>query len=359
MLQNEECPLFFRMISHRTEKNSMRIEQDFSLKEYNTFHLPIRARWFMEYENEEELDKILRDEYFRECRHMHIGGGSNLLFLGDYDGVVLHSAIKGFRVTEETDRYVLLRVGAATVWDEVVAHCVSMGWAGVENLSHIPGETGAASIQNIGAYGTEIKDVIETVEAYEVETGEKRNFTHEACRYGYRSSIFKVEEEGRYIVTHVTLKLSKQPQFSLSYGNLKDALSAYPEITLDAVRKSVIAIRKEKLPDPGVIGNAGSFFMNPVISSELFGILKKNYPDIPSYPAQENMVKIPAGWLIEQCGFKGKSYGEVGVYDKQALVLVNLGEATGTDIAMLAESIRREVARNFGIEIVPEVKYVG
>lgn len=337
----------------------MRIEQDFSLKEYNTFHLPVRAKWFMEYENEEDLDKILCDEYFRECRHVHIGGGSNLLFLGDYDGIVLHSAIKGFQVTEEDDRCVLLRVGAATVWDDAVAHCVSNGWGGVENLSHIPGETGAASIQNIGAYGTEIKDVIETVETYDVETGEKRIFSNEACRYGYRSSIFKTEYENRYVVTYVTLKLNKQPQFSLAYGNLKEALSFYPEITLDVVRQAVIAIRKQKLPDPEVIGNAGSFFMNPVISSELFGILKKNFPDIPSYPAEGNSVKVPAGWLIEQCGFKGKSYGPVGVYEKQALVLVNFGEATGTDIAMLAESIRKEVIRNFGVEIVPEVKYIG
>lgn len=337
----------------------MRIEQDFSLKEYNTFHLPVRTRWFMEYENEEDLDKILRDEYFRDCRHLHIGGGSNLLFLGDFDGIVMHSAIKGFQVTEENDRYVLLRVGAATVWDEVVAYCVANGWAGVENLSHIPGETGAASIQNIGAYGVEIKDVVETVEAYEVETGKKQVFTNEACRYAYRSSIFKTEYENRYIVTHVTLKLGRYPQFSLSYGNLKEALSTCPEITLDTVRQTVINIRKQKLPDPDVIGNAGSFFMNPVISPELFGILKEHYPGIPFYPATGNTVKIPAGWLIEQCGFKGKSYGPVGVYEKQALVLVNLGEATGTDIAMLAESIRKEVARNFGVEIVPEVKYIG
>lgn len=336
----------------------MRIEENFLLKEYNTFHLPVSTQWFMEYESEEDLEKIISDEYFRSCQRVHIGGGSNLLFLGNYKGIVLHSAIKGFQITEEDDTHVLLRVGAATNWDEVVAYCVSNGWGGVENLSFIPGETGAAAIQNIGAYGVEIKDVVEKVEAYNQHTREKQVFTNEACQYGYRSSIFKTDYENEYFVTYVTLRLSKNPVFSLSYGNLKEALAHSAGITLDTIRQTVISIRQRKLPDPEVIGNAGSFFMNPVVSPALFEILKQHYPDIPSYPAANNHVKVPAGWLIEQCGFKGKSYGSVGVYDKQALVLVNLGEATGTEIAMLAESIRAEVARTFGVEIVPEVKYI-
>lgn len=337
----------------------MRIEQDFLLEKYNTFHLPVRTQWFMEYDNEDDLLKILRDEYFQECSKVHIGGGSNLLFLEDYSGVVLHSAIKGIHVTEESEDGIKLRIGAAEVWDDVVAFCVSKGWGGIENLSLIPGETGAAAIQNIGAYGVEVKDVVEMVEVYNLQTHKKHIFTKEECRYGYRSSIFKTEYENQFIVTYVTLRLAKNPEFSVSYGNLREELQQYPEISLASIREAVIAVRKRKLPDPGELGNAGSFFMNPLISTDLFEIIKQHYPDMPYYPTVDGKVKVPAGWLIEQCGFKGKSFGTVGVYEKQALVLVNLGGASGSDIALAAESIRSEVVKNFGIEISPEVKYIG
>ncbi|MDD4515558.1 UDP-N-acetylmuramate dehydrogenase [Massilibacteroides sp.] len=337
----------------------MKLEQNYSLKEHNTFHLQVKARWFMEYENEDELIKILQDEYFQESQSIHIGGGSNLLFLGDYNGVILHSAIRGIKVKEETDTSVTLRIGAAELWDDVVAYAVKNGYSGIENLSLIPGETGAAAIQNIGAYGVEIKDVIESVEAYNQLDIVKRIFSKEECKYGYRSSFFKNEHNDPYIITYVAIRLSKQPSYTLEYGNLKEELSAYDEINLTNIRDAVIAIRKNKLPDPKEQGNAGSFFMNPVVSMTKYNHLKSTFGEFPHYVISDTEVKIPAGWLIEQCGFKGKKHGTVGVYEKQALVLVNLGEATGDEIALAAESIRMAVEQKYGISLVPEVKYVG
>lgn len=337
----------------------MRIEENYSLENHNTFHLPVKTRWFMEYTNEEELGRILRDEYFQECISLHIGSGSNLLFINDFNGIVLHSAIKGITVAKETDDHVWLRIGAAERWDDVVAYAVAKGWGGIENLSDIPGEAGAAAIQNIGAYGVEIKDVIDQVDTYNQLTFEKRVFSNEECLYGYRSSYFKNEHNDPHIVTYITLRLDKKPCYSVHYGNLKEKLAGYGEPTLKNIREAVISIRREKLPDPEELGNAGSFFMNPVISEAQFEKLKAQHPEIPSYPATEGKVKVPAGWLIEQCGFKGKSHGPVGVYEKQALVLVNLGGARGHEIALVAESIRTAVKDRFGIEIMPEVKYVG
>lgn len=337
----------------------MRIEENYSLEKHNTFHLPVKTRWFMEYANEEELGRILRDEYFQECISLHIGSGSNLLFINDFNGIVFHSAIKGISVANETEDHVWLRVGAAELWDDVVAYAVGKGLGGIENLSNIPGEAGAAAIQNIGAYGVEIKDVIDQVETYNRLTFEKRVFTNEECQYDYRYSYFKNEHNDPHIVTYITLRLDKKPCFSVHYGNLKEKLAEYGEVSLKTIREAVISIRREKLPDPEVLGNAGSFFMNPVIPAAQFEKLKAQYPEMPSYPAAEGKVKVPAGWLIEQCGFKGKSHGQVGVYEKQALVLVNLGEARGHEIALVAESIRTAVKDRFGIEIMPEVKYVG
>lgn len=337
----------------------MRIEENYSLEKHNTFRLPVKSRWFMEYANEEELERILRDEYFQESLSLHIGEGSNLLFMNDFNGIILHSVIKGITVEEETDDTVLLRAGAGERWDDVVAYAVSHGWGGIENLSLIPGEAGAAAIQNIGAYGVEMKEVVEMVEAYNQLSFEKRIFSNEECRYGYRSSYFKDEHNDPHIITYITLRLSKKPQLSVDYGDLKEELAKHPGSALQALRASVIAIRQQKLPDPDRFGNAGSFFMNPVIPASHFSKLKEQYPTIPSYPAAEGSVKVPAGWLIEQCGFKGKSHGAVGVYEKQALILLNLGDARGHEIALVAESIRTAVHDRFGIAILPEVKYVG
>lgn len=337
----------------------MRIEQNYSLEKHNTFHLPVKTRWFMEYETEEELGRILRDEYFQECLSLHIGSGSNLLFVNDFNGIIVHSQIRGITVAEETDQEIVLRVGAAEKWDDVVSYAVRHGYGGIENLSYIPGETGAAAVQNIGAYGAEIKEVIEKVETYNRLTFERRVFARDECQYGYRTSYFKNEHNDPHIVTYVQLRLSKRPRaFRLDYGMLKKELEG-SDPTLDRIREAVIAIRKRKLPEPEELGNAGSFFVNPTLPIEQYERLRQNYPGLVSYPAEEGRVKISAGWLIEQCGFKGKQHGAVGVYDKQALVLVNLGGATGDEIALVAESIRAAVKERFDIELTPEVKYVG
>jgi len=337
----------------------MRIEQNYSLYEHNTFRLQAKTHWFMEYENEDELQKIMRDEYFQESLSLHIGSGSNLLFVSDYTGVILHSAIRGIMITEETDDDVILRIGAAEIWDDVVAYAVKKGWGGIENLSLIPGETGAAAVQNIGAYGVEMKDVIESVEAYNQLSFEKRTFSKAECEYSYRSSLFKKEDSDPYIITYINIRLSKQPSFRLEYGDLREKLAAYGEVSLANIRDVVCAIRLSKLPDTNVLGNAGSFFMNPVVSKQQFEALSKKFGELPHYPVSDSEVKIPAGWLIEQCGFKGKTHGQVGVYEKQALVIVNLGGATGDEIALVAESIRQAVYDKYGIGLTPEVKYVG
>ncbi len=334
----------------------MQIKQNYSLEPHNTFHLPVKTRWFMEYDSEDDLKKILRDEYFQECLSTHIGAGSNLLFLNDYNGIVLHSRIRGMEVVAEDEASVVLRVGAGEVWDEVVAYAVERGWHGIENLSLIPGEAGAAAVQNIGAYGVELKDVLVSVEAYNQLTFEKKIFPVEDCGYGYRESRFKDPHQDPQIITQVNLRLSKRPAFTLDYGQLGERVGAEP--TLRAVRDAVIAIRREKLPDPAVLGNAGSFFKNPMVDAGDALRLRERYPEMPVYPAADGKVKIPAAWLIEQCGFKGKRHGDVGVYDKQALVLVNYGGATGDEIALVAESIRTAVNEHFGIELMPEVKYI-
>ncbi|MDR2138598.1 MAG: UDP-N-acetylmuramate dehydrogenase [Tannerella sp.] len=335
----------------------MRIEQNFSLEHYNTFHLPVQTRWFMEYDDERELERILRDEYFQELPSLHIGSGSNLLFLDDFNGIVLHSAIRGIEPVRETDDAVWLHVGAAETWDHVAARAADNGWGGIENLSLIPGETGAAAVQNIGAYGVEIKDVIESVEAY-LPTGEKRVFTNEACRYGYRDSYFKDESHAPCIITCVTLRLARKPVFNLAYGNLKELLADSVPLTVAKVREAIIRIRREKLPDPDQLSNAGSFFVNPAVSQEQFNRMKQDYPSMPFHPLQDGRMKLSAGWLIEQCGFMGKRAGATGVYDRQALVIVNYGGATGHEIALFAERIREAVYQRFGVILTPEVKYI-
>ncbi len=337
----------------------MRIEENYPLEKHNTFHLPVRTRWFMEYDNEEELGRILRDEYFQQCLSLHIGEGSNLLFINDFNGIIIHSCIKGIDVVEEDAATVLLRVGAAERWDDVVAYAVSKGYGGIENLSLIPGEAGAAAIQNIGAYGVEIKDVVETVETYNQLTFEKRIFTNAECEYVYRHSFFKNEHNDPHIVTYVTFRLLKNPvSFRTEYGNLQSELGDASQLTPALVRDAVVAIRRRKLPDPAELGNAGSFFMNPVVDAGHFEQLQTTYPDMPHYPAADGNVKLAAGWLIEQCGFKGHRHGTVGVYEKQALVLINYGGATGHEIALVAESIRMAVADRFGVDLIPEVKYI-
>jgi UDP-N-acetylmuramate dehydrogenase len=335
----------------------MTISENYPLLRHNTFGIEARTRWFITYSDEQELQKILADEYFLSQPVFHIGCGSNLLFISDYEGVILHSGIKDVEIAGEDDRFVYLKAGAGMLWDELVVYAVDRGWGGLENLSGIPGEVGASAVQNIGAYGCEAKDVIAEVAAYDMQTGERRIISNAECQYAYRESIFKKAWKGRYVITHVTFRLSKFPQYHLEYGHLKEYLAAR-EISLQAIREAVMAIRAAKLPDPETLGNAGSFFMNPCICTAHYEGLKKIYPDMPHYPVNDDVVKIPAAWLIEQCGLKGFQEGHVAVHDRQPLVLVNKGGATGMEIARLAEKIQAGVKDRFYIKITPEVTYI-
>ncbi|MCC8186416.1 MAG: UDP-N-acetylmuramate dehydrogenase [Bacteroides sp.] len=334
------------------------IRENYSLLTYNTFGIEATACRFVEYHSENELIAFLQGDTIA-APYLHIGGGSNLLFLEKfYPGTVFHSCIKGIEIVEETGSEVYVRVGAGVTWDDFVAYSVSQRWYGAENLSHIPGEVGASAIQNIGAYGVEAKDLITKVETVNIR-GEKIVFLVDECGYGYRNSIFKGEERKDLFVTYVTYRLNKQEHYTLEYGNIRKQLDRYLELTLENVRKAVIAIRESKLPDPKQWGNGGSFFMNPVVSRERFQEICARYPDMPFYEVGEEKIKIPAGWMIEQCGWKGKSLGAAGVYEKQALVLVNLGGATGEDILRLSDAIRASIQQEFGLDLHPEVCMIG
>lgn len=338
----------------------MNIYTDYSLKSRHTFGMDVQTALFIEYATKEELKEILQNQQLEEGRWLHIGGGSNLLFMGDYSGTILHSSIKGYEVLSEDAEEVVVRVGAGEVWDDFVAYTVAQGWYGAENLSWIPGEVGASAVQNIGAYGVEAKDLIVNVETIEVATGEERIFSNAECAYAYRESIFKLSLKGQYIVTHVSYRLKKTPSYHLDYGNVRAELAkANFDLTLANVRQVIIDIRKAKLPDPNVQGNAGSFFMNPIVPRAHFEALQKDYPQIPHYEVDADRVKIPAAWMIDQCGWKGKRLGNAGVHDKQALVLVNCGGATGAEVVCLSEEIQQSVFKMFGIQIYPEVNFIG
>ena len=338
----------------------MEILQSYSLREHNTFGIDAQADWFIPFASIEDLQLLSRDEYFQECRCITIGEGSNLLFLTNFHGIVLHSVIQSIERLAETADTVDLLVGSGVKWDDFVAQMAEAELYGVENLSLIPGEVGAAAVQNIGAYGTEICEVIREVHTVHRRTGEVRHFAVEECNYSYRHSFFKEPEAADYIVTHVLLRLSKHPHLKLDYADLRqrvEARTATP--TARDVRDEVIRIRQEKLPDPKVLGNAGSFFMNPIISAEAFERLREAYPEAPHYDLPDGQVKVPAGWLIDRCGLKGYRLGHAAVYERQALVLVNAdGEATGQDIARLAEYVQEQVAERFGLQITPEVRYI-
>lgn len=336
----------------------MKFSQNFSLRNYNTFGLDVQAKYFYEFNSEEELKLILQEDNLQNNKLLIVGQGSNLLFLNDFDGVVLHSAIKDIKVLEQKGDDVLLEVGSGVVWDDLVAYCVENNWWGIENLSLVPGETGAAAIQNIGAYGAEIKDVVQKVKTIEISSSLNRFFDVTECGYSYRQSIFKKELKDKFIITSVIIKLSCKALLNLSYQHLGQEVLKKGELNLQNIRSTIIEIRESKLPDPKVLGNAGSFFMNPVVAKDKYEALKQEYPQMPHYNVSATEEKIPAGWLIEQCGWKGKSTGNVGVHEKQALVLVNLGGAKGKDIVQLARQIQLSVADRFGIELIPEVNFI-
>jgi len=336
----------------------MKITQQTSLLTYNTFGIDVKADFFIEYDSAGDLQAVLQSETVKKNQTLHIGGGSNLLFLHDYKGVVLHSAIHSINKVREDELFVYLEVGSSVIWDDFVGYCVKNGWGGVENLSLIPGEVGASAVQNIGAYGVEVQEVIVEVNAVEVDTALFRTFSNEECHYGYRESVFKNELKGKYIITSVLFRVQKNPVFRLHYQHLEEEVLKTGAVNLQNIRTTIIQIRESKLPDPKIMGNAGSFFMNPVIPKQQFLSLQAIYPQMPHYFNSETTEKIPAGWLIDQCGWKGKHIGNAGVHDKQALVLVNLGGATGAEIVYLAEQIQQSVREKFGIELKPEVNYI-
>lgn len=331
--------------------------KNYNLKMHNTFGIEAVADEFLEYHSEEELLQFIKEGRL-EGRLLHIGAGSNLLFVNPiFHGTVLHSLIKGIEVICEDEDHVWVRVGAGEVWDDFVAYCVEHQWYGAENLSLVPGEVGAAAVQNIGAYGVEVKDLITVVETLGLD-GEHHDFQVAECQYAYRDSIFKRPDMKHLFVTHVQLCLSKKEQYHTEYGSIRSEISKLDVLNINELRNIIIAIRQSKLPDPSVLGNAGSFFKNPVVDRSKFEELDKQYEHMPYYEIDAAHVKIPAGWLIEQTGWKGRALGPAAVHDKQALVLVNRGGATGADIVALSDTVCSAVYDKFGIEISPEVNFI-
>lgn len=329
----------------------------YQLLQHNTFGIEAVAKHFVEFSCEEDILAFLGDGF--TGKSLVMGGGSNLLFVGDFDGTVFHSQIMDIEVTCESDKDVLVRVGSGVNWDSFVAYCVEQGWHGLENLSLIPGEVGASAVQNVGAYGVEAGDLIEKVEAIAIADASERVFAHGDCSFAYRHSIFKAEEKGRNIITRVTFRLKKNAAFKLDYGNLRERVESLGGATLANVRAAVCEIRRAKLPDPAEIGSAGSFFMNPVVTGELAAQLLASYPSMPQYPLPDGRVKLSAGWMIEQCGWKNNPHANVGVYRHQALVVVNLGKATGKDVLDFASAVVESVKDKFGVHLNMEVNVIG
>lgn len=326
---------------------------------HNTFGIEAKCSRFIEFSSVAEAKTAIRSLNSCDMPLLLLGGGSNLLLTKDFNGMVLHSAIKGITSTF-IDGGVFVRCGSGETWDDVVAHCVEQRWYGMENLALIPGEVGASAVQNIGAYGVEAKDIIHKVEAVEIATGKSFFFTNEECRYAYRDSRFKREWKNKFVITYVTYHLSTIFNPRLDYGNIREELAkeGIEHPTASQLRNAIIKIRNAKLPDPQVEGNAGSFFMNPVVSKDKYQKLASQYPNMPHYEIDDKRVKIPAGWLIEKCGWKGRTVGKVGVHSQQALVLVNKGGANGSDIVNLCNMIKEDVAGKFDIDITPEVNII-
>ena len=335
----------------------MKIQENISLKAYNTFGIDVNAKRFIRVDSVYQLQQLLKVE--KDV--FLISGGSNMLLTKDIDKLVVHIDIKGISIDKEDDNFVYLTVNAGENWHEFVLYCVAQNYGGLENLSLIPGNVGTCPIQNIGAYGVEVKDTITKLEAINIETTKLHTFSNEDCNFGYRNSIFKNKVKGEFVITSVAFKLTKQNHnLNTSYGAIETELSSKNIInpSLKDISNAVIAIRQTKLPDPKEIGNSGSFFKNPVITKSAFINLQKEYPNIPSYEISENEIKVPAGWLIETAGFKGKRFGDYGVHEKQALVLVNYNNASGKDIYTLAEEIQKHILNQFKIDLEIEVNII-
>ncbi len=332
----------------------MVIKDNCSLKSYNTFGIDAKCKALINIYSMEDINKFLSME---AEKFMVLGGGSNVLFLKDYDGYILRNQIKGIELLSEDDNQVIVKLGAGENWHQFVMWCVVHNLWGLENLSLIPGSVGAAPMQNIGAYGVEQNVCFHNLTAVEIATGESKIFSKSACNFGYRESIFKNENKGQYIITHVTYALSKIPNPVLNYADIAARVGESNQNDITKISNTIIEIRREKLPDPQIIGNAGSFFKNPVIEKNTFDHLQAQYPSISSYPAGDK-VKIPAAWLIDQCGFKGKTVGNTGSYKNQALVIVNHGNASGIEIYEYATSIQKAVDEKFGVKLEMEVNLI-
>lgn len=336
----------------------MKFQQNCKLKPYNTFGIDVTASFFSTFSSIEELDYCVSNKPTEQL--LILGGGSNVLFTENINATVLINKIKGISIVGEDTNHFYVKVGAGEVWHEFVMHSIEQNWCGIENLSLIPGSVGASPMQNIGAYGVEIKDVFYTLDAYEIATGKSRSFSHQECQFAYRESIFKTNLKGQFIITSVTYKLNKKPNLSTYYGAIKTQLSemGIDTPTIKDISKAVIAIRQSKLPDPKKIGNAGSFFKNPVVSKEKTFDLQRSFPNIPIYEIDSNRSKLAAGWLIEQAGWKGKTFGNFGVHKNQALVLVNYGGADGKQIQALSDKIMQSVCEKFNIQLEREVNII-
>jgi UDP-N-acetylmuramate dehydrogenase len=340
----------------------MQLQQNISLYPYNTFHIQATAKYFAAFTSLQELQEALdiyHTQYISDIQRkmLLLGGGSNVLFTKDIDGLVLKNETAGIEVVDEDDSFYYVRSAAGENWHKLVMYCVENNYAGMENLSLIPGCVGASPMQNIGAYGVEIKDIFHQLEAYDLLEKNVVTFGLDDCHFGYRESVFKRQYKGRFVILNVTFKLRKVPEFNIEYGAIREELQKMQvaELSIRAISQAVINIRTSKLPDPAVIGNAGSFFKNPVIDNDHFLLLKQTYSTIPGYAAGEQQTKVAAGWLIEQCGWKGYRNGDAGCYNKQALVLVNYGGATGQEIYNLSDAIIRSVEAKFGVTLEREV----
>jgi len=333
----------------------MEILRNKNLKKLNTFGLNVSASFFASPSSKEELIKLLRNKEFSGLRKMVIGSGSNILFCSDFDGLLIHPALMEIKILKDDNDNIYLRVGAGVIWDDFVAYCVDRGWGGLENLSWIPGCVGAAPVQNIGAYGSEAKDSICEVEFVEIDNAREYTLKGDECRFGYRDSIFKNELKGKVVITFVTFKLTKTPIINSNYSDVCEALNEYKNPSLQNLRDIIISIRHRKLLDPSVIGNVGSFFKNPVVTEDFANSIHTQYPSLKLFPSAPGYSKIPAGWLIEQCGFKGIRYGNVGVHANQALVLLAYEGATGQELIDFSVKIQNTVKQKFGVIIEPEV----
>jgi UDP-N-acetylmuramate dehydrogenase len=334
------------------------VHQNQQLKALNSFGLGTRAAYYCRPDNVETLGAILKDKHYSHMPQLVLGEGSNILFRNDFEGLVIQPGMKGVEIVEENHEKLIVKVGSSENWDSWVVHALERGWFGLENLSLIPGSVGAAPVQNIGAYGVELRDRFAWLEAWDLQDYKPVRLHLEDCHFGYRNSIFKEEGKGRYIITHVAFSLNKKPQLNLDYGKVKNEfLQARGKTSMD-LRSVIINIRRSKLPDPEEYGNAGSFFKNPLVDKTIYNCIRVEYPDIPFFPGEHNQMKVPAAWLIEQAGWKGKRLGNVGTWPSQALVIVNYGGATGQEVYDFSQKIMEDVEAIFGVTLEREVNVI-